>query len=144
VDAYVAMTEAHQRGDHRQMRLMSGSLLRDDFVQVRCLHCPPAVPAAPSQGDRDHQPPRAALPRRAPAYEDHPHAFGDWPALKLMYAAVIRAADRWRGLTVGEFEQRQLRAIREELGRAHADRVRPAVRPTASASTVELSSKVRT
>ena len=35
--------------------------------------------------------------------------------LKLMYAAVIRAADRWRGLTVGEFEQRQLRAIREEL-----------------------------
>ena len=31
--------------------------------------------------------------------------------LKLMYAAVIRAADRWRGLTVGEFEQRQFRAI---------------------------------
>jgi hypothetical protein len=37
-----------------------------------------------------------------------------------MYAAVIRAADRWRGLTVGEFEQRQLRAIRDELNRAHA------------------------
>jgi hypothetical protein len=36
--------------------------------------------------------------------------------LKLRYAAVIRAADRWRGLTVGEFEQRQRRAIREELG----------------------------
>jgi len=26
--------------------------------------------------------------------------------LKLMYAAVIRAADRWCGLTVAEFEQR--------------------------------------
>jgi hypothetical protein len=47
--------------------------------------------------------------------------------LHLMYAAVIRVADRWRGLTVGEFEQRQLRAIREELDRAHAERPRPAV-----------------
>lgn len=73
-----------------------------------------------------------------------PHAFGKRPVLELMYAAVIRAADRWRGLTVGEFEQRQLRAIREELDRAHADRVRPAVRPNASAPTVRLSSKART
>jgi hypothetical protein len=50
--------------------------------------------------------------------------------LKLLYAAVICAADRWRGLTVGEFEQRQLPAIREELDRAHAERTRPAVRHT--------------
>jgi putative transposase len=56
-----------------------------------------------------------------------PHAFGERPVLKLMYAAVIRAADRWHGITVGEFEQRQLRAIREELNRAHATRVAPAV-----------------
>ncbi len=58
-----------------------------------------------------------------------PHAFGERPVLKLMYAAVIRAADRWRGITVGEFEQRQLRAIREELNRAHAERTAPAVAP---------------
>jgi putative transposase len=56
-----------------------------------------------------------------------PHAFGERPVLKLMYAAVIRAADRWRGIPIGEFEQRQLRAIREELSRAHAERVAPAV-----------------
>jgi putative transposase len=56
-----------------------------------------------------------------------PHAFGERPVLKLLYAAVIRAADRWRGLTIGEFEQRQLRAIREELNRAHTARVAPAV-----------------
>jgi putative transposase len=56
-----------------------------------------------------------------------PHAFGERPVLKLLYAAVIRAADRWRGLTIGEFEQRQLRAIREELHRAHTARVAPAV-----------------
>jgi putative transposase len=73
-----------------------------------------------------------------------PHAFGERPVLKLMYAAVIRAADRWRGLTVGEFEQRQLRAIREELDRAHAGRTRPAVRQIPSASPSKLSSKVRT
>jgi hypothetical protein len=57
-----------------------------------------------------------------------PHAFGERPVLKLMYAAIIRAADRWRGITVGELEQRQLRAIREELNHAHAQqRVAPAV-----------------
>ena len=73
-----------------------------------------------------------------------PNAFGERPVLKLMYAAVIRAADRWSGLTVGEFEQRQLKAIREELNRAHTERTRPAVRPTTSASPVRLSSKSRT
>src|SRR5206468_577677 len=69
-----------------------------------------------------------------------PHAFGERPVLKLMYAAVIRAADRWRGLAVGEFEQRQLRAIRDELDRAHAERMRPAVRHIPSASPSKLSS----
>ena len=73
-----------------------------------------------------------------------PHACGERPVLKLIYAAVIRAADRWRGLTVSEFEQRQLKAIRAELDRAHADRVAPAVRTTPSASPVRLSSKART
>jgi transposase-like protein len=73
-----------------------------------------------------------------------PHAFGERPVLKLMYAAMIRAADRWRGIAVGEFEQRQLRAIRDELDRAHTERVRPVARPSASASPVRLSSKNRT
>jgi hypothetical protein len=73
-----------------------------------------------------------------------PHAFGERPVLKLMYAAVIRAADRWRGLTVGEFERRQLKVIREELDRAHTERVSPAVRATPSAAPVRLSSKART
>ena len=72
------------------------------------------------------------------------HAFGERPVLKLMYAAVIRAADRWRGLTVSEFEQRQLKAIREELDRAHIERTARAVKPTSSASPIRLSSKART
>jgi len=73
-----------------------------------------------------------------------PHAFGERPVLKLMYAAVIRAADRWRGIQVREFEQRQLKAIRDELNRAHAERTKPVVRPATSASPVRLSSKSRT
>lgn len=54
--------------------------------------------------------------------------------LKLMYADFIRAAERWRGIAVGEFEQRHLRAIREELGRAHAERVALAVAAKAAAA----------
>lgn len=67
-----------------------------------------------------------------------PHAFGERPVLKLMYAAVIRAADRWRGIAIGEFEQRQLRAIRDELSRAHAERVAPAVRTKSTTSVRKL------
>ena len=67
-----------------------------------------------------------------------PHAFGERPVLKLMFAAVIRAADRWRGISVGEFEQRQLQAIREELDRAHARRTAPAVAAAPTATTRKL------
>jgi putative transposase len=37
--------------------------------------------------------------------------------LMLVYAALIRAAERWRGIKITEFEQRQLKAIREEIDR---------------------------
>jgi putative transposase len=32
-----------------------------------------------------------------------------------MYGAMIRAAERWRGLPVTDFERRQLEAVRTEL-----------------------------
>jgi hypothetical protein len=38
-----------------------------------------------------------------------PHAFGERAVLKLVYAALIRAAEHWRGIRITEFEQRQLR-----------------------------------
>jgi transposase-like protein len=73
-----------------------------------------------------------------------PHAFGERAVLKLMYAALIRAAEKWRGLKVTEFDSRQLKAIRSELDRAHAERTAPvvSVKPTAPQSS--LSSKNRT
>ena len=64
--------------------------------------------------------------------------------LKLMYAALIRAAERWRGLRMTEFERRQLIAIRNELDRAHAERTAPVVSPNVTASPTRLSSKTRT
>ena len=41
--------------------------------------------------------------------------FGERPVLKLMYAAVIRAADTWRGIRISEFERRQIEQLREQL-----------------------------
>ncbi len=73
-----------------------------------------------------------------------PHAFGERAVLKLMYAALIRAAERWRGIRTTEFERRQIRAIRDELDRDHAQRTAPAVRSNVTASQSRLSSKDRT
>jgi transposase-like protein len=73
-----------------------------------------------------------------------PHAFGERAVLKLMYAALIRAAERWRGLHITQFERRQLQAMRAELDRAHAERTAPAASATVTASPTRLSSKNRT
>src|SRR5262249_23263933 len=73
-----------------------------------------------------------------------PHAFGERAVLRLMYAALIRAAERWRGLRTTEFERRQLIAIRNELDCAHGEQTAPAVSANATASPSRLSSKTRT
>ena len=44
-----------------------------------------------------------------------PNAFGEKPVLKLMFGALIRAAEGWRGLRFTEFELRQLDAVRKDL-----------------------------
>ena len=73
-----------------------------------------------------------------------PHAFGERAVLKLMYAALIRAAERWRGIRMSEFEQRQLKVIRDELDRAHTERTAQAVRSNITAPQSHLSSNSRT
>jgi putative transposase len=44
-----------------------------------------------------------------------PNGFGEKAVLKLMFAALIRAAERWRGLRFSEFELRQIAAVRKDL-----------------------------
>ena len=73
-----------------------------------------------------------------------PHAFGERAVLKLMYAALIRAADRWRGIKMTEFERRQMKAIRDELDRAFTERTKPVAPTTITAPQPRLSSKHRT
>lgn len=70
-----------------------------------------------------------------------PHAFRERAVLKLMYGALIRAAECWRGLRITEFESRQLKAIRVELDYLLAERTAPAVQ---RASPTKLSSKSKT
>ena len=43
-----------------------------------------------------------------------PNAFGEKAVLKLMFGAMIRAAERWRAIRVSELERRQMRAVRED------------------------------
>jgi transposase-like protein len=44
-----------------------------------------------------------------------PNAFGERAVLKLMFGAIIRAAERWRSIKVTEFERRQIAAVKTEL-----------------------------
>jgi hypothetical protein len=63
--------------------------------------------------------------------------------LKLIYAALIRAAERWRGIRITQLEQRQLKAIRDELDNDFTMRNTPVTTATAAAPT-RLSSTDRT
>ena len=69
-----------------------------------------------------------------------PHAFGERPLLKLMFGALIRAAQRWNRITITDFERRQLKAIRQELDADFAARMAPAAGATVTASPARFSS----
>ena len=73
-----------------------------------------------------------------------PHAFGERAVLKLMYAALVRAAEHWRGIKVSEFEQRQLKAIRDEIDKDFTARNAPATGATINPAPTHLSSNDRT
>jgi len=70
-----------------------------------------------------------------------PHAFGEKPLLKLMFAATIRASNRWKGIKMTAFDRQQLQAIRTELDQAFEARNQP---PTKRATRSRISSKTGT
>jgi len=61
-----------------------------------------------------------------------PHAFGERALLKIMFAATIRASQKWRKLKVTNFEREQLQQIRQELDEEFKRRHTPAVTPAPS------------
>jgi len=62
-----------------------------------------------------------------------PHAFGEKGLLKLMFASTIRASQKWRKLTITNFERAQLEHLREELNENFKRRHQPTVTTTPSA-----------
>jgi transposase-like protein len=73
-----------------------------------------------------------------------PNAFGEKPVLKLMFAAMIRAAERWRAIKVTDFERRKMAAVRAELDHEYEARNGLATKPCAGANRTKLSSSPRT
>ena len=73
-----------------------------------------------------------------------PNAFGERAVLKLMFGALIRAAERWRSIKVTEFEHRQITAVRTELDQEYETQVGLKTQPSKDAAQVKISSSSRT
>ncbi len=73
-----------------------------------------------------------------------PNAFGEKPVLKLMFGAMIRAAERWRSIKVTDFERRQMAAVRTELDHEYQAQAGLEAKPSQEANQTKLSSTSRT
>jgi transposase-like protein len=73
-----------------------------------------------------------------------PNAFGERAVLKLMFGALIRAAERWRSVKITEFERRQIAAVRKELDQEYETHVGLKKHPSKDAPHVKISSSPRT
>ena len=73
-----------------------------------------------------------------------PNAFGEKAVLKLMFGAMIRAAERWRAIRVSELERRQMRAVREELDHEYEAQNGLGTKASAPAHPAQSSSTSRT
>jgi len=73
-----------------------------------------------------------------------PNAFGERAVLKLMFGALIRAAERWKSIKVTEFERRQLSAVRKELDQEYEAQVDLNRRPSKAAAHTKISSTAQT
>ena len=73
-----------------------------------------------------------------------PNAFAEKAVLKLMFGAMIRAAERWRAIRVSELERRQMRAVREDLDREYEAANGLGPKASAPARQAKISSTSRT
>lgn len=60
------------------------------------------------------------------------HLFGERAVLKLMYAALVRGSERWRGVTVTDFERKQLERLHDQVKQRHREENAPAVKSTST------------
>ena len=61
-----------------------------------------------------------------------PVVFGERPVLKMMYAAVLRASDRWRDIKITELELAQLEHLERKLIKTHREANQSAVKKSTS------------
>ena len=73
-----------------------------------------------------------------------PNAFGERPVLKLMFGAMIRAAERWRAIKFTDFERRQIAAVREDLDKEYQAQIIAPTHSSAPQNPSRLSSSPRT
>jgi putative transposase len=73
-----------------------------------------------------------------------PNAFGEKAVLKLMFAAMTRAAERWRAIRITDFERRQMAALRQELDREYEAQTSLAKPTSKGTSNRQISSNSRT
>jgi len=73
-----------------------------------------------------------------------PNAFGERAVLKLMFGALIRAAERWRSVKVSDFERRQLAAVRKELDQEYEAMAGLDAKPSKDGNLARKSSSSRT
>ena len=73
-----------------------------------------------------------------------PNSFGEKPVLKLMFGAMIRAAERWRAIKFTDFERRQIAAVRQDLDEEYQAQIATPARSSAPQNPSRLSSTPRT
>jgi putative transposase len=73
-----------------------------------------------------------------------PNAFGEHAVLKLMFGALVRAAERWRSVKVTEFERRQIAAIKNELDQEYEAAIGLNAKPSKDVGTTKISSRNQT
>ena len=73
-----------------------------------------------------------------------PNAFGEKAVLKLMFAAMTRAAERWRAVKITDFERRQMAALRAELDQEYEAQNGLKQGASKAKPQTQLSSKYRT
>jgi transposase-like protein len=73
-----------------------------------------------------------------------PNAFGEKPVLKLMFGAMIRAAERWRNIRITDFERRQMKGLRAELDQEYEAQTGLAKQASKDNPSNRLSSSSRT
>jgi hypothetical protein len=91
-------------------------------ARSRARRWPPIRPAAPSSAN---WPKRTSSP--ASRLSRCRSRIGDRAVLKVMYAALARAAETCKWVVISEFELKQLEDLRDHLNRRHAERTAPTV-----------------